>query len=1570
MFSSAKLLSVFILFLSAQIAMGKEPGTGPAICFEENKGQLTDQHKQARNDILFYGHANGFDYYLKSNGISYQLYKGGHSEPGTSHPTLEAQRGQAGSTTVYRVDVAWIGANEKARIIRGRSTKGVNHYYNVSSPVTEVKNYEDLTYKNIYPSIDLKYYTHGENLKYDYVVRPGGDHTSIRFKIEGATSITQNEDGSLTIKTPLGNIEEGKPKVYQEGKLIRSKWQVSDDVLSFEIGEYDRAKTLTIDPLVFQWKNVIFPSYFVGFRGRDCTVDNNGNAFYCGQGWNGGGNGGPYFAFLRKVNSSNVTQFTSYFSHYTSSSESCVIDPNGNIYVVGWTYAPGTLATSGAYQTTIAGGMDAFLVKLDNSGVKLWGTFFGGGGDDAFNACSVDANGNIYASGSSTSSSGISTVGASQPAISGATDGIIAKFNASGTRIWATYYGGFNSEYVSGCALSTNSDLFICGRTNSSSGIATTGSFQSSLIGNTNGFLATLDTNGNRLWATYFGSDSTTTEKCSLDSLGNIYVCGGTTAVNNISTSGVFQAASGGLADGYLAKFNAAGSRIWTTYVGGSGVDAAFGCYVRNGSVYVCGTTASTNNIATVGAYQSTYDTLWPYGSTIFVTPPSAAFLQEFDSMGQRKWGTYHNNGTVYYSQSFACHAAANGDVYLCGNEAGRATSTQGTPFLIKFNPYTVSTPIIAANPAAVICSGGAAQLGTALIAGATYQWYKNDTALVGETSATYAAAVAGSYKVSVLHNSSPAISQPVNITVLGLPQTQVTKVNVTCNGAGNGTISINPSGTTAPYTTTWTNPAVTSSAITNLVPGAYIATTTDANGCSRKDTVVVTEPTAISAAKSTADVLCFGGSNGTVALTVSGGTVPYTYSWNGTPGSSSASNLVAGVYYVTVTDGNNCTKSDTVMISQPSAISNTKTSVNVSCHGSNTGTASVNVAGGVPPYTYLWNNSATSSSLSNLPSGSYTVLIKDNNNCQKYDTVNITQPSSAVATSVGSSNISCNGAANGAISISASGGTPSYTYSWNSLTSTLPSVSNLQPGTYIATTSDANNCLKKDTVVITQPVAMSIFKTKTNVSCFGGVNGTAGVTVNGGISPYTYSWSNAALISAINTLAAGTYTIVVTDNNNCVKTDSVIVTQPTPLNAAKSAVNVSCHGSNNGSATVIASGGVAPYSYAWNNNGTTTSINNLVAGNYSVLITDNNSCTRSDSFIITQPSSLLTTSLSLLHNGCYNDSAGKAFVLAGGGTSPYSYSWVKGTTVASTTDSATSLKAGTYVLTTVDANQCNKLDTFSIAEPPQALINICAVTIDSATGKNLVIWEKTGIQNAAVYKIFRESSVAGQFNLIGASPSSQYSTFLDTGSIPLQQSYSYKMSVIDSCNSESPLSVFHKTIHLTSNVGVSGEVNLLWNAYEGSSYTTHYIMRSVNGGPFAALAQVASTSLSYTDLTTPAGQKVYRIDIDLPTTCSPSAKTTSFSRISSNTVSLGTNGIESAASAGMQIIPNPTTGVVRVIGIRPTRLDVIDALGKTVRQAVNTSVLYLADLAPGIYMVRLFDRNGLLYYYEKVVKE
>ncbi|MFM7078221.1 MAG: beta strand repeat-containing protein, partial [Bacteroidota bacterium] len=565
--------------------------------------------------------------------------------------------------------------------------------------------------------------------------------------------------------------------------------------------------------------------------------------------------------------------------------------------------------------------------------------------------------------------------------------------------------------------------------------------------------------------------------------------------------------------------------------------------------------------------------------------------------------------------------------------------------------------------------SGGTGSLQYSINNGSSYQ-----------SASTFSSLPAGTYNVVVADalgcqaSSSVTISQPTALTASAIGG------SIPCF-SGTTSVVVSANGGTAPYTGTGSF---------TVGAGSYSYTITDANGCSSITTVNISQPSLLTSTGSTTAVSCNGGNNGTATIIANGGTVPYS-------GSGTFSNLAAGTYTYLVTDANGCTSSTNINVSQPSALSGNASTTPASC-GSNNGTASIVVSGGVQGYTYSINNGATTQnngSFSNLLAGTYNVLITDANGCTFTITTSVVNTSSPAISSVTQTPNTCFNSNNGTINIVASGGTGALQYSINGGTTYQPNGSfiNLPAGTYNISVTDALGCQTTSSTTITQPLALVANTSQGSIPCFGGTT-TVNVGASGGTTPYT---GTGAFI-----VGAGSYTYTVTDANGCTNTTGATISQPSQLNSGQVSSPASCNGGNNGSITITANGGTVPYSGI----GTFT---NLAAGTYNYTVTDANGCSSVVSSTVAQPSAL-AASIATTPSTCGN-SDGSISVSASGGVGPYSFN---ATGTYQTSNQFSNVLAGPYTIIVQDANGCTF--TASTNVPNQAAPSVVSLSQTNST--------------------------------------------------------------------------------------------------------------------------------------------------------------------------------------------------------------------------------------------------------------
>ncbi|AZA58405.1 T9SS type A sorting domain-containing protein [Chryseobacterium shandongense] len=653
--------------------------------------------------------------------------------------------------------------------------------------------------------------------------------------------------------------------------------------------------------------------------------------------------------------------------------------------------------------------------------------------------------------------------------------------------------------------------------------------------------------------------------------------------------------------------------------------------------------------------------------------------------------------------------SAMNGYQYraVASNGAGSATSTAAS--------LTVASISTTGSKTDISCNGGSNGVATVVPSGGvapyTYSW-----APAGGTAATATGLAAGTYTVTVTDNLGCQTTRTFTINQPASAVSGTTVVtNVACNGASNGAINLTPAGGTAPYTFNWGG-GITTEDRTGLAAGTYTVIITDANGCTATVNATVTQPaSAVSGTTVVTNVACNGASNGAINLTPAGGTAPYTFNWGGGITTEDRTGLAAGTYTVIITDANGCTATVNATVTQPaSAVSGTTVVTNVACNGASNGAINLTPAGGTAPYTFNWGGGITTEDRTGLAAGTYTVIITDANGCTATVNATVTQPASAVSGTTVVTNVACNGASNGAINLTPAGGTAPYTFNWGGGITTEDRTG-LAAGTYTVIITDANGCTATVNATVTQPAsAVSGTTVVTNVACNGASNGAINLTPAGGTAPYTFNWGGGITTEDRTGLAAGTYTVIITDANGCTATVNATVTQPSSAVSGTTVVtNVACNGASNGAINLTPAGGTAPYTFNWGGGITTEDRTGLAAGTYTVIITDANGCTATVNATVTQPASAVSGTTVVTNVACNGASNGAINLTPAGGTAPYTFNWGGGIT----TEDRTGLAAGTYTVIVTDANGCTATVNATVTQPASAVSGTTVVTNVACNG-------------------------------------------------------------------------------------------------------------------------------------------------------------------------------------------------------------------------------------------------------------
>lgn len=661
----------------------------------------------------------------------------------------------------------------------------------------------------------------------------------------------------------------------------------------------------------------------------------------------------------------------------------------------------------------------------------------------------------------------------------------------------------------------------------------------------------------------------------------------------------------------------------------------------------------------------------------------------------------------------------------------------------------------------------------------------------------------------TVTPTSGSCTGNPFSIVVTVNPSIKVVTgiTHCICFGSNNGAINCTISGgvpfsSGSPQNIAWTGPdgfTATTANISNLKPGTYSLVVSDAGGFPFTNTYTITEPDDIViSTDSKKDITCYGAHNGSVSISVKGGTLPYSFVWTkdgiSYATSEDISNLSPGKYEVTVSDANHCEpKTTQYEITEPTELTVALVSqTNILCYGSATGAVSVTATGGTPVetspgifgYNYLWSGpdgyTSANENITNLKAGHYTLNVSDQNGCITTLETELTQNSDIVI-DVTTTPVTCYGADNASIKLTISGGTAPYKTAWSNL-ATGTEQDNLSAGDYVITVTDANNCQKSATVTIAPPPVFTIVPVVKNVSCYGANDGSIKLNIKG--KPISVVWGDGSTAgNERNNLKPGTYSVKISDGSPCIIDKTFIITEPQPLSVADHVADaLDCSTVNSGAIALTVSGGTTPYTYSWSNNASTQDITNIQAGNYNVTVSDANNCNLTKQFTVMRPDPINISISAAYDYNCSEHHLYQVFTTkTTGGLPPYQFIWSSGAPDASGTSVSTD-QSGLISVTVKDSRGCSAMASSSSSIPDLGIsyklidcnkksYQFDALTVNEATENYSYLWNFGDGSTATTKSAQHQFSSAGihnvQLTVTGKSCSTTYSKAIIVEAIP-----------------------------------------------------------------------------------------------------------------------------------------------------------------------------------------------------------
>lgn len=552
-----------------------------------------------------------------------------------------------------------------------------------------------------------------------------------------------------------------------------------------------------------------------------------------------------------------------------------------------------------------------------------------------------------------------------------------------------------------------------------------------------------------------------------------------------------------------------------------------------------------------------------------------------------------------------------------------------------------------------------------------------------------------------------------------------------------------------------------------------------------------------------------------------------------------------------------------------------------------------------------------------------------------------------------------------GTASVAITNGQAPYTIYWSN-GSTLSSASNLAPGQYLVSVTDANGCLSTATSMVGSN-GLSQTGVPAGASCYGTNNGAINVTVTGGAAPLVYAWSNGATTEDVSGLTGGPYELTITDAIGCVSTATYNVQEPQQIMLNQMTVTQPGCSLTNGQVVASFNGGTSPFDYAWiDDQGATVGSNsatltNIGAGTYTCTITDANGCSFTSSALVSNNFGPTLAIDTIIPSSCSNDGQIQLTVISG---NPISYEWTNG----ETTQNITNLAPGPYSVSVTGASGCITVLGGTVESTLPDPIEICLVTVDTTTNTNLVVWEKpitTGIDH---FNIYRETSQAGLYQIVGSVLYTDESIYNDIVASPNVRSWRYKISSVDDCGNESELSSVHKTIHLVISHGLGIDINLFWDSYEGFNYSNFLVRKHTDAAGWTTIQTMPNNLFTFTDQAPDTDGLFYEVTVAAPSLCSTTKMAQDFNTTRSNRdnrLSTGQpNSVSELLNQVVNIYPNPADNFLNVENSSSQLIEarILDQTGRVISTTTlipGQTKIDCGKLAMGVYNIELYSQGS-----------